>query len=294
MPSKLALWLVVMASWPGAAFAQVIKLVEQTSLATSYTFKGDKCSNSITLQWNYATGLASNTGNMRLWSTAGTCGNTPDAGDPSFDDVSTWAINRQGTLTVPLAGLPIFSSADGGVTCGESGHALSAYVCAGLDVTASYVSNPAPTKASFKITYDTKPPSVPSSVSCSAEDSALSCSYAVDSDTTKVIATARADGVDSANAEGTPSTGAGKLRLTGLTNNVNYVVGIRAVDAAGNESDELQSASVAPVLTQGFFGELLADGSTEEGNGGCSTAGAALLPFAAVILLRARARRSER
>jgi hypothetical protein len=285
-----------MASWPGAAFAQVIKLVEQTSSATSYTFRGDKCSNSIVLQWNYANGLTTNTGSMRLWSTAGTCGDGPDAGDPSFDpvDSTTWAITRQGTLTVPLAGLPIFSSSDGGVTCGEAGHALPAYVCAGLDVQGTYGSTPAPTKASFKVTYDTKPPSVPSSVSCSAEDSALRCSYNVDSDTTKVIATARAEGVDGASIQGTPSSGGGTVRLSGLTNGVAYTVGIRAIDAAGNESDELQSAAVTPVLTQGFFGELRADGSTEEGNGGCSTAGATLLPFAAVILLRARARRSER
>ncbi len=306
MSSKLAIWFGVMACSTGA-LAQTITFVQNGTAATSFTFKGDGCSsNPITLQWTY-TGTAISQNPMNLWATAGTCGSGPDAGDPSFTAVpyTAWFGTRSGTFDVPLSTLPIFSSADGGVSCGQTGVTLPAYVCAGISYPVGATSQTI--QANYKITYDTQPPAVPSSISCSAEDSALSCSYTSNSDTVKVLATARSGGADVASTESTPnSSGSGSFRIKGLTNGVTYSVGIKGYDAAGNVSDELVSDPSTPVQTEGFFGILRDAGSTEEGNG-CAIVHSSgespsdrggligfLVPLAAIALLRALSRRSAR
>lgn len=310
MSSKLAVWLAVMA-WPAASVAQSITFAENGSSATSTTFKGDRCGNTITMRWTYNGTTAMSTNAMDLWATAGTCGNGPDAGDPSLSAAvpyADWYGRRTGTFDVKLSELPIFSSADGGVSCGQTGVKVPAYICAGIGYVVGVT--PQAVKGSYAITYDTQPPAVPSSVSCSAEDSALRCSYTVDSDTKKVIATVRsADGADVGSGEGTPSSsGTGSVRIKGLANGESYTVGVRAYDAAGNESAETLSAAVTPIPTAGFFGLLRDAGSTEEGTVGCSMAGTNaghgsggeqglmvfLLPFATLALVRILARRGGR
>ena len=309
MSSKLAVWLAVMAC-PAASVAQSITFVENGTSATSTTFKGDRCGSTITVRWTYNGTTAMSTNAMDLWATAGTCGNGPDAGDPSFTAVpyTTWYGVRSGTLDVTLSKLPVFSSADGGVSCGQTGVTVPAYICAGIGYTVGVT--PQATRGNYPITYDTQPPAVPSSVSCSAEDSALRCSYTVDSDTKKVVATVQsAGGADVGSGEGTPnSSGSGSVRIKGLTNGESYTVGVRAYDAADNESAETFSDAVTPVPTAGFFGLLRDAGSTEEGTVGCSMAGPIaghgsggeqgltvfLLPFATLALVRILARRGGR
>lgn len=315
MSSKLAVWLAVMA-WPAASVAQSITIrnsVLQSS--TSYTFRSAQCADAVALQWTYAIGnfTTNTTTGMRLWATAGTCGGGPDAGDVSLTDdvpLATVVSRKQDTFSVALSTLPIFSATDGGVSCGDANKEVPAYICAAMTYVYGTSGSNQYTQGSFKMVYDTKPPAAPQNPSCSPQDSALVCSYTVDSDTKKVIATVRsADGSDVGSGEGTPnSSGSGSVRIKGLTNGESYTVGVRAYDAAGNESAETSSDAVTPVPTAGFFGLLRDAGSTEEGTVGCTMAGPIsghgsggeqgltvfLLPFATLALVRILARRGGR
>jgi hypothetical protein len=310
------LWLALLLA-PAAAGAQTITISTPISpgLAT-YTFTDASCANTLSLQWTYTTLGYQLSAPLKLWATAGTCGDAPLEADKRYDDVpyTTVLLNKTGTFSVVIADLPGFNGAtvDGGsagIACGEQGVTKTQYVCgASAYLLGTYATTTSPLQAtSLALVYDTQPPEPPSITSASGVDGTIKVAFTASSDSARVLA--ELDGpADGGFVEvGSNLASAGTMTLTGLLNGVSYQLRLRATDTAGNLSGPSPEVTVVPIPTCGFFCVLHDAGITETG-GGCAAAPAppggdgqpwslalsALVPLAALALGRALARKKNR
>lgn len=279
-----------------AAFAQITLSRSDDPTATSYTFGADQCNATLTLNWSFTPSISACSQNpLELWSTAGTCQDQPGTGDTVYPDVPflTFTTLRQGTFTVEIAELPGFKSitpTDGGtqLTCGDPGFEKEHTVCARYEYTLCGVATPSALKASLMLVYDTEPPAAPKITDSSPLDKGVRVNFTVGSDVTAVLLEVKSPtDVDFREIAETASANTSVMG-TGLQNNVEYQVQLRAKDAAGNVSIPSQPpVLITPMLTYGFWGKYRDAGGTDPG--GCST-GAGLMPLllAAFALRRAR------
>jgi hypothetical protein len=313
---------------PVVAEAQ-LKISTTTDLtSTSYTFTSTGCSDTLSLQWNYTVGLLLGTpnGNLKLWSTDGTCGDLPASTDVRYEDVLLTNVLtlKSGTFAVSISALPGFNGAqvDGGtapVVCGTPGLTKTHQVCGSMTYQQSiYATTTSYLDATpLNLVYDAKPPDAPVITSASGADGTIKIAFTATTDATLVKAELATLGVDAGVTDagaaepvfvsvGEALGSANVITVKGLLNGVTYLVRLRASDLAGNVSDPSDVVSVTPIPTCGFWCVLHDAGVTETG-GGCdaapgpapaagqpwSLALSALLPLAALGLSRALARKKN-
>jgi MYXO-CTERM domain-containing protein len=73
--------------------------------------------------------------------------------------------------------------------------------------------------------------------------------------------------------------------VTGLVNDQQYAFVVVAVDIAGNDSSGSAPVNGTPMVVQDFYRRYRCEGGTDTGGFGCSTAGAVLVPIAALAAL---------
>jgi hypothetical protein len=280
--------------------------------ATAYTFGAAECNDTLTLQWVNTLTISLTTqcsqNPLKLWASPGdSCPTTPAATDTKYPDIPNLTLSsvRQGTFSVKIADLPAFkpsASADGGtvlscnsttpftqthVICGSVDYAVSSGISCGTVSTL--------TATAFQLVFDTQPPTPPIMNDPVPQDQGVRATFTVDSDTTTVImeATELVDdaGVGDYREIGETASTNAFVKGTGLTNNVPYLVRLRARDAAGNVSEPSAEKPVTPILTLGFWGVYKQAGGTEEG--GCSV-GSGLMPLLLAAFAFRRARKQVR
>ncbi len=280
--------------------------VDDPNLDT-YTFGAAQCNDTLTLTWSNT--LINPLSNicaqlpLKLWSTAGECGNEPVSGDTTYPDVDSLSLNagtRSGNFTVKISELPGFKTgtfADGGMNapCGSTETTITHRVCGSVKTaqqTGFGCSEQTFTPAtSLRLVYDTQPPSAPTIETPTPQDEAVKVTFSVDSDTTVVLLEVKSptDPDFRQIAEGAATT----LSIRGdrLENNVPYLVRLRARDDAGNVSLPSAEVTITPIKTIGLFGVWAANGGTDAG--GCSTA-AGMLPLLVLAFAFRRARKQVR
>ncbi len=294
------------------AFAQQMQVlsliaihrVDDPNLDT-YTFGSAQCNEPLTLTWSNT--LMNQFDNcvqqpLKLWSTAGECGEDPGSGDTRYANVDPITLNsapRMAIFNVKIAELPGFKTgplADGGINapCGTTETTIIHRVCGSVKIAnqASGCSQQTTTTArSLKLVYDTQPPAPPTIEGNTSQDEAVKVTFTVDGDTTIVILEAKSptDADFRQIAEGASSKRS--IRGDKLENSVSYLVRLRARDAAGNSSDPSAEITMTPIKTIGFFGVWAADGGTNAG--GCSTS-AGVMPLLLLALAFRRARKQVR
>ena len=309
MSLRLATLCAVLMGSPALAQAVVpaITLTRVETNLDTYTFGAAQCGDTVGVRWTN-TLLISLTQciqmPLKLWLTAGECGNAMVAGstDVALTEIdaftlSSTASGRQGTFTVKIPDLPEFkntTTADGGVlrqcggpeefekthrVCGAVEYKVNAggFGCSGDSVFQ--------TATPFKLVYDSKPPTAPTITEYAAQDEAVRVGFTVDTDTSLVLLEVKgpADADFRQIQEGLASNKS--IKGTGLENNVTYEVQIRARDAAGNTSVPSTPITVTPIKTLGFFGYYKELGGTDQG---CSV-GLGLMPMLLVALALRRA-----
>ena len=311
MTLRLATLCTVLAG--STAFAQMV--VPQLAItriddptADTYTFGAAECNDAIVLRWsstlNALTFAQCGLNPLKLWSTAGECGDQPNtaAGDTLYDEVQgiTWSTTPQGTFTVEISQLPQFkttTSPDGGTPFEPCGGSFTKVhrVCGSIAFGNSFaqcamqyqkVSPP------FELIHDTEKPNPPTITDSSAQDKAVRVGFAATGDTEVVLIEVKGPTDADFLPAGESIASNTYVRAEGLQNNVTYDVRLRARDAAGNTSDPTDPPiQLTPVLTLGFWARYKRAGGTDPGNG-CST-GAGLMPLLALFALR-RARKQVR
>jgi hypothetical protein len=291
---RLLLLTCALFSLGASAQAFAFRLPSDTT-STSYTYGAAKCSDTITMSWNYVLQVSGTPNDsLQIWATTtSSCADTPGTNDVVLTTV-TWplvASTRQGSFTVKLSSLPSFTADGGTTTCPTPSPAsLTSNLCgvmpylysSGLGGSTQYAK-----AVAFPMIYDTLPPGVPAIVTTVAQDSSVSVGFTADSDTTTVTVEVMGPAdpdfkeVGSATVANTST-----VRGTGLTNNLVYQVRIRAIDAAGNVSNPSATVSVTPIDTIGFFGYYAEQGG--DLNGGCATAPGLMTLLLAAFALRHR------
>ena len=277
------------ALWASAALAQISLVPLQFTTSDgldTYTFGSSSCTNTLQATWTSTlTGVPC--GNMSVWLTSASCGDAPATGDVSLDAVTSAVVLtvRTGTVTVTLADLPGFNSADGGVACGDANADVETKLCASISLQngISCVVNQA---SPLSIVYDTKPPSDPAIESVVAKDAALQATVSFSSDTEFVYLQAKgpsdADfGHDTQIVVTDTSTGT----LHDLVNGDTYDLRAYAVDTAGNVSGYSPLVSATPLHTTGFWEAYRRAGGQAQG---CSAFGGTPALLGALLLLRRR------
>lgn len=291
-----------------AAFAQMtipqlaITRIDDPN-ADTYTFGAAECNDAIVLRWSNTLTTLSQCGvnPLKLWSTAGECGDTPGAADTVYDEVQgiQWLAMPQGTFTVEISELPDFKTvpADGGIPCGAAVPFSKQHKVCGAIVYGNAIGNCVSmltAKAnSFKLVYDTVPPNPPTVGESSAQDKAVRVAFTVGSDTDVVLIEVKGPSDLDFREAGESAASNNYIRAEGLENNVTYDVRLRARDAAGNVSVPTDPPiQLTPVLTLGFWARYKLAGGTDPGNG-CST-GAGLMPLLLGVFALRRARKQVR
>jgi hypothetical protein len=298
---RLSLFALVLA--PLLASAQAVTLRRSVdTTATPYTFGVSECDQSIEVAWTYnalfVTGYLCQP--LTLWMTSGSCAESMGANDvKAADDIQALVLQtaKQGVFTVKVSALPGFATtlADGGTqnTCGSTGISKTQYICGSVGMQSVGVATCTKQSAgSLQLIYDTEPPIAPTIVSQTGEDGAASISFSASSDTSYVQLEMKGPADADFNYVKEVAASASLVRVENLVNGQPYQLRLRALDAAKNQSPPTDPVTVTPIKTSGFFGQYREQGGTEQG--GCSAAGAALIPFAALALARAFARRSRR
>ncbi len=294
-----------------AALAQTTPVVPRIAIlrvddpnVSTYTFGAAQCNSTLTLAWSNTLTInlmLCSQNPLKLWSTAGECQDAPGPNDTRYDDVPALTLAaRQGNFSVKIAELPDFKStttADGGMllpcggttpftkthkVCGSVEYAVPTGVGCGTPM--KQAANP------LRLVYDTQPPASPTITEYAAQDQGVRLGFNVDSDTSSVILEVK--GSADADYRELAETAAvnGKIRGTGLENNVPYDVRLRAKDAAGNVSLPSAELSVTPIRTLGFWGYYKDAGGTDPG--GCSV-GAGLMPLLLAAFAFRRARKPK-
>lgn len=237
---------------------------------------------------------------LKVWLTSGSCGEDIKDNDISLTSLSqTDLLTRTGFITVSVPELPIFanSGVDAGsdVICGTKGVERTAQLCgsAKSSVQGCLVAGFQTTlqAAPLKLIYDTAPPGAPNLEGLEVQDSILVASYAVATGTASLLAQASPAGAGAFDTQVTDTVLSGRVKLTGLANNVAYDVRLVPVDAAGNQGAPSGVLTATPLRSYGFWANYRRSGGAEQG--GCSAA-TGLLPALAgliVVLLSSRRKR---
>ena len=296
-------------AWAQTSLVPEIALHRVEDPATdTYTFGPGACGDTITMRWSntLTTNVASCSQNpFKLWASETDCADTPGTGDKRYDDVPAATVQgiRAGSWTLKLAELPGFANVptDGGTqaVCGSTGLSKTHHICGNIEYTlfTGQFCGTTGTKLaahSFKLVYDTLPPTAPTITSSAAEDKAVRINFEYDSDTSNVTVEVResSDAGEGEYRQLNETVATNKLiRGSGLQNTVAYDVRIRAKDAAGNVSEPSDAVTITPIDTLGFFAYYQEKGGTDAG--GCST-GLGLIPTLIGLWALRRARKQAR
>jgi hypothetical protein len=272
-----------------AALGQTLTL--QVQERTAFTVGPTSCSATVPVTWQFAGAGANPCSVLKLWVTTSTsCGNDPGSTDLVLPDVPAGNVATPGAqrITFQPSQLPVFSSGDGGNTCGgasqiEQVHRVCGKVSA-LD-TFTFQCNRAVTSGNqTTITYDAKPPAAPSISSVVGVDGALSVKVeASGSDVSIIRVAARRQGSTDVAGQVEGSVDQSTYRVTGLENGVVYEVTATAEDEAGNESAASEAQLGTPVKTRGLYEVYRQAGGSE--TGGCGAAGGGLAGGAVLAAL---------
>ena len=278
------------------------------SLKDRFTFRGDWCDQTITLNWVYTQTFGLVCSEITFWSTTGTCGDAPVSGDVRYPD-STASLaalaTRSGPINIKVSELPGFVSTkldDGGVTvgtaCGAEDSSIPNYICGSATggsiggCQGSFGTTPTKLHPQFQLIYDTKAPTAPIITSTSGTDGTALVNFTINSDAANVqaLVTEVIDG-----GAGTPMeypdepASTGHVKIKNLVNNTTYAVRLRFSDEVGNVGPYSAEQLVTPILTYGFWGAYQGAGGTNEG--GCSVSWGLMPILAALWFMMRRASR---
>lgn len=270
------------------------------------TFGPSDCATTFTVRYKYTPTLGTACSDITFFATDLTsCPDTQRDGDLFLKTVSylTLAAIPQGNFDVKVPELPGFVAQtleDGGVTtvttaCGDLGKEKIHLVCGSanagtLGSCVNYGSTTTKLKASpLKLKYDTLPPSAPSITEVLGTNGTATLTFTINADATYAEATVTEvstdGGVDVTTQRPQANAETGKVKVTGLTNGVPYILQLRFIDAAGNVGPLSDAVGVTPVRTVGFWGVYKDAGGTDEG--GCSVSWG-LMPMLAALLFMMR------
>lgn len=272
-----------------AALGQTLQL--QVQERSAFTVGPDDCDATVPVTWQYTGTNASPCSELELWVTTSTsCGNDPGSADLVLPEVPVGNVTSPGSqrITFQPRELPVFSSADGGNTCGGASQIEQVHrVCGKVSVLDSFTfqCNRAVTSGNqTTITYDAKPPAAPTISSVVGLDGALSVQVeASGSDVSLIRVSARREGSTDVAGSAEGSVTQANYRVTGLENGVTYEVTATAVDEAGNESAASAAQVGTPVETRGLYEVYRRAGGSE--TGGCGAAGGGLAGGAVLAAL---------
>lgn len=287
--------LLVLLALPALAQTKsALELGAGNSFSSTYSVGPSDCNLKLRVRWryNFAVGLLCTP--LKLWSTAGECGETPGANDVRYDDVPSITVStaREGTFDVAIAELPGFKDGAASATpCGSPNLTKTHKVCGIIEYSSAscgFTNQPKLQASALKVVYDTLPPPAPTIIEATATDKGVRVSFSVTSDAAVVIAEVRAQGTADFSPAGEALASAAAIQVTGLANGTTYDVRLRAKDEAGNLSEASDSVAVTPVKTIGFWGSYRSKGGTDPG--GCTTAPGLFVPLALLLVLPRRRR----
>jgi uncharacterized protein (TIGR03382 family) len=273
-----------------AAFGQAVQVQIQSATGTDTLSVGPaQCDESRTFNWRVS-GTAC--GDLTLWITRDTdckeSASAQSAGSTRELSSIPQATVRSGTGTsnFQVSALPIFSSGDGGVTCGASGISETLRLCGatkqssdmfGTCGTTTVVKATAP----LKITYDTQAPGAPIIEAVNPLDKSLQVQVTAPDDASEVRLVVSRDGTLITSVR----QGVDQSRITvkNLQNGVTYQLAAYAIDAAGNESTDAATAEGIPIKTLGFYEKYREANGAE--TGGCGATGGGMAGGALLSVL---------
>lgn len=261
---------------PAVAVAQTsatTPLVIQVSAAASVTLYPETCSLSLGSKWfSQVTQPACEP--LKLWATAGECGDTPGTDDVRYNDVAVTSLAAgSGDFSVKVSALPGFKAA--ATPCGGAGFEVHHKVCgaiavaSGLDCTFSTARSIVRATPAV-LTYDSLAPAAPTLEGLSSFDSAFQAFFSAGDDAVSVQILARASTETDFQTLDEVSSTSSSVRITGVTNEVTYVVHLISIDASGNTSVPSNELEVTPHQTNGFWANYVSGGG---GDQGCSATG---------------------
>lgn len=271
-----------------AAFAQI--QLTFPSNATSASFSPASCSGRTTLSWTVPV-IVQVCDTVEFFVTETACtDNGVVAGDYDLgtESVATTGV-RTGTKTIDFNRLPgISGTADGGFFCGAPVE-KPWRVCAVYEVNnptgfGGFCTQRSARKDSVTLSYDGKPPAVPTLVEAVGVERGVRVIADVGEDADLVRFGTRRTGEDvpyTFNTEIAAEAASATTRITDLENGVQYDVVAVAVDQAGNVSAESNVIQAIPTETLGFWDAYKKAGGAEQG--GCTSA-PGLLSAAALTL----------
>lgn len=249
------------------------------------------CGGTLTVQWGIPSpAQITPCSNPEFWITAGTCGDHPDAGDPTLTPAQSQSV-RSGTFDpVNISDLPIFQGTDGGVcgnyprnstlyACGSVVNGSPAFGCGSTSIVRG-------TNPSFQ--YRGSPPPAPTSFDVTGLDGALRVNVSAGSDVNQVHVELRVAGAGDFAEVAMFSPDQGSVKISGLVNGTAYEVRAFDDDGVGNFSDRTGVLTATPVATEGFYEVYRRLGGTDTGGCGAAFPSAFGLPivFGVYRLLR--------
>ncbi len=270
-------------------------------LSESFSFRKDRCDQTITLNWSYTPTFGAVCSEVTFWSTTGTCGDARLSGDVPYQEATTTpsVTNKSGEIRIKVSELPGFVTTtldDGGVAvgtaCGADNSQIKNFVCGSATGCAVFGgATPPKYHPQFQLIYDSKPPTAPVITSVSGTDGTALVNFTTNSDAANVQAetTELTDGGADPVVYSAESASTGRIKVKNLTNNTTYSVRLRFIDAVGNEGPYSDPLEVTPILTYGFWGAYKQAGGTNEG--GCSVSWGLMPIVAALWFMMRRAAR---
>lgn len=249
-------------------------LVQERS---TFTVGPDDCDATVPVTWQFSG--ANPCSELELWITTNTsCGNDPGSADLVLPEVPAGNVINPGAqrITFQPRQLPVFSSADGGNTCGGASQIEQVHrVCGKVtvpDFSGFQCNNNITSGNQTTITYDARPPAAPTIDSVVGVDGALSVRVSASgTDVSLIRVAARREGSTDVAGSVEGAVELGTYRVSGLENGVVYEVTATAVDEAGNESAASAAQLGTPVKTRGLYEVYRQAGGSE--TGGCGAAG---------------------
>lgn len=273
-----------------AASAQTVALDYAFQESDKFTFNNNACADKVQVTWT-ATSTALYASELRLWATTGECGDSPVAGDFSFDSVAQTDLTlvRTSTFDVTFTDLPgLKGTADAGTVCGTEGVELTHRICGSVQINSGVGTLTYSRTSSLSLIYDALPPKVPVIEKVTEQDSALKVEVSATAETSVVHVDVRAFGQTEFAEKGQVIiASATSVTLQNLNNGTTYDIRARAEDAAGNFSVPTELASGTPRQTFGFFARYREAGGGERG---CAVAGGVPLAIAVGLWILRRKR----
>ncbi|QRK04724.1 hypothetical protein JQX13_31390 [Archangium violaceum] len=270
-----------------AAFGQI--QIQSLNGADTLSVGPKQCGSTVPFNWTINFYPCAR-GSLALWITV-----DPSCKDEAGDQTGATSplpsipydtiINQggQGQSTFPVSDLPIFSTGEGGVTCGAQGVSKTVQLCASArpDSYGSCSSTLTRVQAPLKITYDTQGPEAPTITQVAGLDRALRINVRAPADANRVRVVVLRDDVEVTSR--TQGVDAGSIRVENLENEVTYQVRAYAIDEADNESEQFATGEGTPTRSLGFYEYYREMGGTE--TGGCSATGGGLAGGAVLAVL---------